>query len=483
MDDMDRRALESLSKRELIEIILRLERRIDLLASQNEQLRKRVEHLENELAKSRKDSSNSHKPPSSDIVKPPLPKPPKGKKGKRKIGGQPGHPRHERRAFTPDEIDATWEYTLEECPRCGGVLKNVRLDRRVVQQVELVEKPVRIEEHRALAHWCPRCREFHHAPLPDEVRKGALVGPRLTALTAYLKGGCHASYTTVQTFLRDVMKAPMSRGQLVKLTEKVRAALDRPYAELLDALPLQAGLNIDETGHKERREKYWTWCFRAELYTLFKIDRSRGSDVLIEVLGREFAGVIGADYFSAYRKYMKDFNVLVQFCLAHLIRDVKFLTTLDKATRKYAERLLDHLRKLFRVIHRRDTMTPVRFHRALDRARKDLLAAAKRPPWTAPARNMANRFRKHGKAYFQFITTPGIEPTNNLAEQAIRFVVIDRRVTQGTRSLAGRQWSERIWTVTATCAQQGRSVFDFLHQAVHAHFTNQPAPSLLLDSS
>ena len=483
MDDMARRALESLSKRELIEIILRHERRIDCLAWQNEQLQKRVEHLEKEFAKSRKDSSNSHKPPSSDIVKPPLPKAAKGKKGKRKIGGQPGHPKHERTPFTPDQVDARWEYTLEECPRCGGVLKNARLEPRVVQQAELVEKPVRIEEHRALAYWCPHCREFHCAPLPDEVRKGALVGPRLTALAAYLKGGCHASYTTVRTFLRDVMKAPMSRGQLVKLMGKVRAALDRPYAELLAVLPSEACLNIDETGHKERRKKYWTWCFRAGLYTLFKVDRSRGSDVLIEVLGREFAGVIGADYFSAYRKYMEDFNVLVQFCLAHLIRDVKFLTTLDKATRKYGERLLDHLRKLFRVIHRRDTTTQARFHRALDRARKHLLAAAKRPPWTAPAQNMADRFRKHGKAYFQFITTPGGEPTNNLAEQAIRFVVIDRRVTQGTRGPAGRQWSERIWTVTATCAQQGRSVFDFLHQAVVAHFTGQPAPSLLFNSS
>jgi len=67
----------------------------------------------------------------------------------------------------------------------------------------------------------------------------------------------------------------------------------------------------DETGHKEKGKLYWTWCFRAELYTLFKIDSSRGSQVLIEVLGREFEGVLGCDYFSAYRKYMGDFDVAV----------------------------------------------------------------------------------------------------------------------------------------------------------------------------
>ena len=72
-----------------------------------------------------------------------------------------------------------------------------------------------------------------------------------------------------------------------------------------------------------------------------------------------------------------------------------------------------------------------------------------------------------------------MEPTNNLAEQAIRFVVIDRHVTQGTRGQPGRHSCERLWTVMATCAMQGRSAYDFLVQAVQAHFHGQPAPSPL----
>ncbi len=95
------------------------------------------------------------------------------------------------------------------------------------------------------------------------------------------------------------------------------------------------------------------------------------------------------------------------------------------------------------------------------------------------AQNLAQRFRKHGAAYFQFITTPGMEPTNNLAEQAIRFVVIDRRITQGTRSAAGRQWNERIWTTVATLTQQGRPILTYLRDAFGAYLHNQPAPSLL----
>ena len=272
----------------------------------------------------------------------------------------------------------------------------------------------------------------------------------------------------------------MSRGYLAKQVGKVSSALEAPYTELLGHLPWELRLNVDETGHKENGRLFWTWCFRAGLFAVFKIAPSRGSRVLLAVLGKKFNGVLGCDYFSAYRKYMKDFDVLVQFCLAHLIRDVKYLLTVpDRATRNYGERVLGGLRRLFRVIHRREKMSEDRFQKALECERRELVRTAKRPPMGADAHNLAERFRKHGDAYFRFITTPGVEPTNNLAEQAIRFVVIDRRITQGTRGAAGQRWSERIWTTVATCAMQHRSVFDYLHRAIRAHFTGAPAPSLL----
>ena len=104
-------------------------------------------------------------------------------------------------------------------------------------------------------------------------------------------------------------------------------------------------------------------------------------------------------------------------------------------------------------------------------------------PDTREANNLGNRFANHLSSYFQFITTPNVEPTNNVAEQAIRFVAIHRRMTQGTRSEAGQHWCERIWTAITTCIQQGRSLFEYLVEAVQAHFDGEPAPSLLFDSS
>lgn len=448
-------------------------------------LEARITELEARLARLEKNSSNSSKPPSSDIVKPQIAAGEKHR-SRRKQGAQPGHPKHERVAFSSEEIDRRQDYQIERCPECDGPLELFAEPARVLQQIEIVTRPLKVTEHRSRTCRCPRCQKEFVQPIPRPVRKAGLVGPRLTALVGYLKGACHCSFSTVRKFLQDVVGVSISRGQLRKVCGKVARSLDEPYQDLLAALPAQGRLNVDETGHKENKVTLWTWCFRAPLFTLFKIDPSRGSDVLLDVLGTEFRGVLGCDYFSAYRKYLRlNENVLVQFCLAHLIRDVRFLVEHPHAkNRAYGKRVLQALRDLFGLIHSRGQMSEAQFLGALeDQGYEVWTQAIYSVPQTAEAQNLAQRFHQHGREYLRFITTPGVEPTNNLAEQAIRFVVIDRRITQGSRSLPGREWLERIWTAIATCTQHGHSVFDFLNQAVRAFFADQTAPTLLFGTS
>ncbi|MEA3226223.1 MAG: IS66 family transposase, partial [Planctomycetota bacterium] len=403
-------------------------------------LQTKITQLEAMIARLQKNSSNSSKPPSSDIVKP---KAKKRKKDKRKIGAQPGHPRHERALFPEKDIKTFHDYRLTACPECGNPDVTF-LDEppRVIQQMELEKFVVTKEEHRTYPVWCERCGKVHYHPFPEAVLKEGLFKERLTTLVAYMKAVDHASFSTIRKFVRDVLGEKVSRGYLRKVVEKASHALDQPYEQLLKLLPLETTLNVDETGHKENKEKFYTWVFRADLYVLFKIDKSRGSKVLVEVLGKEFDGVLGCDYFSAYHKYMKDFNITVQFCIAHLIRDIKYLTGLpDPETRAYGKKLLGTVRDMFKVIHDRENLATNAFDRAMERARETIMAAALEnipskldengKELKRGAFNMANRFRKNGKAYFQFITTSGCEPTNNLAEQAVRFVVIDRLITQG----------------------------------------------------
>ncbi len=355
----------------------RLQAQLDALQARFDALLETVAQLQRQLAAARKDSSTSSKPPSSDIVKPPKPPPPPGQE-RRKPGGQPGHPAHQRELFPPEMLASIpTDYLLDACPSCGGHLSLTDAAEPIVaQRVEIAAVPLEIHEHRSHPGWCPCCQKTCYAPFPPSIERGGLAGPRLTTIIAYLKGACHASYSTIRKFVRDVIGLTISRGQLAKIVAKVSRALERPYEELLGDLPGQPVLNVDETGHKHNGQRHWTWCFRAGLYTLFKIDPARSGDVLIEVLGTEFDGVLGCDYFSAYRRYHREFGVVLQFCLAHLIRDVKYLTTLpDPRDRAYGEALRESLRDLFAVIHRREEWTEGEFRRRLEAARDRVLGA------------------------------------------------------------------------------------------------------------
>jgi transposase len=258
------------------------------------------------------------------------------------------------------------------------------------------------------------------------------------------------------------------------------------HEEGRQALPEQSRLNVDETGHPEGGRRLWAWGFHApgpHGFTWYHIDATRSSEVLQEFLGEAFSGVVGCDYYSAYRKFLGETPAVVQFCWAHIIRDVKFLTTLsDRVTQRWGEKLLVPIKQLFRTWHRRAAMSAESWQRAAEKARRAVLEAVRRPPPRSEAQNVAQRFRTHGDQYFTFLELPDVEPTNNAMEQRFRFVAQDRKLTQGTRGDAGQRWCERIWTVLATCAQQGRSAFQFLEESLHALFQGRPFPRLLLQN-
>lgn len=455
----------------------RLEKLVQQQSEQIAELTARVAQLERQLAAAQKNSRTSSKPPSSDIISPPA------AKKRRQPAPDRKRKSNQRVAFEPEMVDRILNYHAEVCPCCGGALQAADdLPVRVHQHAELPQRLAEISEHRLHPGRCTDCGQMHYPALPEQLAAAGLVGPRLTALVGFLKGPCHASYSAIRKFFRDVVGVRISRGLLAKLIAKTTTALADPYEELLRLLTDQAVLNVDETGHKDCGQRFWAWCFCAATFTVFKVSPTRSAEVLDEVLGEEFQGILGCDYYSAYHKFIRQRGVLAQFCLAHLIRDVRFLAEHpDAANRAYGERLLGHLRRLFEVYHRREEYpSEAGWQRALGRIRKSFVWDATMEVCDTPeASNLAERFYKHCDAYFRFITEPDVDPTNNLAEQAIRFVAIHRRVTQGTRGEIGRQWLERMSTVVTTCEQQSRSAFDFIVEAITAHLDGHPAPTLV----
>jgi len=445
---------------------------IRLLTEENQKLRERIARLE-------KNSSNSSKPPSSDIINP---QPENKKKRKHKIGGQKGHPKHSRPIFEADEIDKTVVHKLsaKEIKRKG--LVPLPETESALQQIDLPEKLYNVIDHRVQLYLAPNGRIIK-AQLPKEIRKAGLFSTRMAALTGYFKARCHMSYSTLQSFFDDIMNLDISQGYLSKIcTKKLSSALQPAYAEVGQFIRNAPIVGTDETGHKNPAYKSaWTWCQQVPQAVFFHISSSRASQVLIDILGTDYNGIIICDYFSANKKFIRLTKALVQYCWAHLVRDIKFLLTLGgKTLKKWAQSLLDILRRIFGLWKTRHSRHWGRYKKAVEKLKKAFLQKVRRPPNHSEAFNIKKRFIDGiDKCYFLFLEREDVSPTNNLSEQAIRFVVIDRRITQGTRSFAGMRWCERAWTVVGTCARHKRSVYEFFLNALNATYTNAPYPTLI----
>jgi transposase len=461
-----------------------------------EQQRREIEELKLKLAKGKKDSSNSSKPPSSDIVKPPnkiqAKKRGRGKQQKRKRGGQPGHKRQMRKMLPPERVDETFVHDIDEDEvQRLGLTATDEFD--AVQKIELVELPIHVIEHRLRVYLTPDNKRTT-ASVPEA--KGPIFGPRMLATIVWMKSVAHCSYSTIETWMTDLLGVPVSRGYLSKLcTGVVSDSLAEAYDEIKEAIPRQEQLGSDETGFKNNGEKRWVWAICSKDLTLFHIAASRSAKVLDELVGPDFQGFFNADYFSANCSFAWHNDVRPQFCWAHLIRDIRFLLThSSKQVIHWAEQLLKQTKRLFRSWHARDEMSEATFNWAMRGHRNAFMKLMLKPPPATDAEKLTARFSTvhyedddgnlqpydQSENYFRFMSAPDLlEPTNNHCEQQIRHCVIDRRITQGTRSDVGQRYNERMWSIAATCAKQARRFFDFLHESISAHLAKKPSPALL----
>ncbi len=292
-----------------------------------------------------------------------------------------------------------------------------------------------------------------------------------------MKGALHASYSSLQEFLKEVFGLEVSRSLLCNNVGRLKDMMTPVYEELEKRLKEEASLHVDESGLKNNGTQYWIWVFSTKFFAFFSVQKSRATQVLKDILGETFKGKLISDFYSAYVKYA---NPLQQFCLAHLVRDIKFLTTLpDQENQEFGKKLLREFKRLFYFWHHRATISPDRYSWNISQVLRNLRDLANQKELPRKSQNLANRLDKHWSSYLRFVFDLDIEPTNNIAEQALRTVVIDRKITQGTRSEMGRDWSGRIWTILATCRKQKRSSWELLQNCVQAFHFQIQYPSLI----
>jgi transposase len=470
-----------------------------LLAQQQEieELRGQLTALATELARLReqisRSSRNSSRPPSSDG---PGFKPPERRKGSgRKRGGQPGHPGAGPELLSIERVDAVVDHHPDACRRCGALLEGEDPEPLRHQLIEIPPITPLVIEHRLHRLVCPCCSRRTCATLPAEV-EASRYGPRLSGLVGLLGSAFPLSVSKTQALLQQLVGVTISRGAIAAIRKRLSAALAQPMTEALQVARQQPVVYMDETGAPTGNadggnptgKRGWQWVMVTPLVTVFLQGLSRSAAAAMELLGHGFGGIVVSDRFSAYNHLP---NQQRQLCWAHLIRDLVAIAERAGASTEVGADLLKLQQQLFGQWHHYNDGTidwstlqqscqPIRqrFVATLQRVVELGCQRGERTPWARTVRT-CQQILQRSDALWTFLETPGIEPTNNAAERALRQSVIQRKISHGVQSAQGAICRSRLLTVTTTLRQQDRDVWSFLEQAWIAHYGGGLMPSLL----
>ena len=457
-------------------------------------LDKEIADLERQLGLRRQNSTTSSRPPSSDgLAGEQRKRGSRRKKSQRKPGGQPGH-RGRWRGLAPlSRVDQVIELFPPKCRHCECRLSRKTTTQGEARRHQVTELPAieaHVTEYRCVNVVCPECGKGTQAELPPEAQ--GHFGAQLTALIAYLTVVCRMPRRVVQEVLEQVLGIPLSLGSIQNSWEEASQAVAAPCAELERQLSREPVVNSDETGYRTNGEKRWLWALVAANFVFYKIAASRGAEVLVELLGEVFAGILCSDRCASYLKYHKGTG---QFCWAHFKRNILGVQELGKTTdaERFCRDALALHACLFRLWHRFRDGPGVR-HGPITRQQmitksipleKKFFALADRylDSRDKQVANLALALLQHFERFFAFLRHEGVEPTNNVAERALRCAVQWRKISFGSRSAQGEVAVARLLTVTRTCRMQNRPPLDYLVTAIRSHRKARPISSLLKTAS
>jgi len=417
-------------------LLKKKDRRIKKLEKENCDLKKRLLAYE-----------NAHTPPSLQKKKR-IPRITSGK-----LGAPKGHLKYERKE---PEISETIRHTVEVCNHCNTRL-NIKEILEVIEEEIPEMKQIKIIKH--LIEWCicPNCKRRvvakNNAPADR-------FGPNLRSHMTLLRHDDRLPLRKVQSTLERDHEFKITHTGIMKVIRQVAKRLKEPYYEIIKQIRSSKVVYIDETGYKLNGEKWWLWTFVTDHNVFFVIRKSRSKSVVEEILGKEFKGIIGCDGWKTY----EGFSEMLQRCWAHLLRESHHLKENYKDFEKFHEMLKDLFKEIIEI--RLKPPNEEKRRELAENMKKRLLGIAKRMSKHAHFEKFAGKIENGINYWFTCVEYLEVEPTNNYAEQALRELIVQRKIMGGLRSEKGAETLEIISTMIATWKKQGKPLLETMKSYV-----------------
>jgi len=421
-----------------------LEKQVANLASENKELREKLASLETTV--------------SAVVARSIDAKADTGRSRWKKAGRRRGHEGASR--SRPERIDETVELDQSICPRCGDVLSENHTDSyaRVVE--DIVPAKVVVIEYIVRRRYCRRCRRQVSAPIPNVLGGGSneRFGLRLMLLVVSLKL-LGLSYEKIGSLLKLLFDLDISEAAMLHCVTSVAKEFGPRYDELKRELMIEASLHGDETSWRIKGKNHWLWAFVGKWSVVYEVDKSRGKDVPLKVIGG-YGGTVISDSWPAWNHVGRRW----QRCLAHYLREIEDTIKYKNPGREFfpfAKRLRRILRDSIRVGERvKSRDRRLRAKRRLE-SRVDALLSSCSLSKEKNCRRLIKRLKRERGMLFTFLEEDGVDWNNNAAERALRSSVVIRKITYGNQSDEGARAHAVLMSVRETCSLRKENFFDY----------------------
>lgn len=403
-----------------------------------------------------KDSSNSSKPPSTDLSR--KRRYPDREKSEKKPGGQLGHTGHTHPfSETPDMVLECPAPTT--CPHCQSpdMVSIEAVERR--QVVDIPEPRIEVTEYRAKQAQCQYCGKIAKGAFPADVNAHVQIGQRAQSIAILLKAEHALSDARVVSFLADAFGLQVSEGW-VENTITSKANYFQPTVEgILSALVASDVVGSDETGNYVSAKRVWTWVFQSVSLVYFITIASRGFKVIQSLIGNTFSGTWVSDRLASQLKLMADFN---QWCLAHIIRECRYLIQQENSV--WAIQLKELLCEAIAFRNQQgDEYDPASHSETILRFERRLAACFDLPQPECPkGKAIFGKLKLGQDKMRRFLHDPRVPPTNNDSERPLRHWALLKKVFGGFRTLEGVRRYDILLSIIQTAKRQGLNVLQVL---------------------
>jgi transposase len=383
------------------------------------------------------------------------------KKCEKRFPGRPkGHKGTTRPKPAKPDITKAPEHK-NTCENCGSPLSEpMHVGHHIFEEISN-PKPRQVIDYLEFEYQCGTCKNYMSARHPDCPPDGRF-GKNVLVQTTLMKFEQRLPFEKISQQLESQFGFPMTAASAFEVTRRVSECLRPQYDAILEEIRHSRIVYIDETGEKVDGKKHWLWVFTTETQTLFVISKSRGKNVLDQVLGKDFQGYVGCDGWKAY----SNFTDKLQRCWAHLLREAEWL----------AEHCLE-AKPLYLALKRlyADLIACLVGDPPAS-LRKKIKAMAKRrlKYWlekryeSKEAKRFIQKVRNGFDHWFTFVVVPGLEATNNRAERALKEPVVQRKIIGTFRNGKGTRIYETMMTLLATWKQQGLNPYEAMAESLTA---------------